>query len=73
MFYGGKISCMFIILKNIAYQKSLFSKSHEDDGRKKSSRYKERATGDLLQNYFGSYILVFSIYLCQKTNGWVGE
>lgn len=44
---------MFIILKNIAYQKSLFSKSHKDDGRKKSSRYKERATGDLLLYYFG--------------------
>lgn len=64
---------MFIILKNIAYQKSLFSKSHKDDGRKKSSRYKERATGDLLLYYFASYILVFSMYLCQKTSGWVDE
>lgn len=78
---------MFIILKNITYQKGLFSRSHKDDERKSSSRYTERATGDLLYNYFWSYILVFSIYLCQRPvggqmnkkamdseeGGWVGE
>lgn len=66
-----KLALCSLYLKT--YQRSLFSKSHKDDGRKKSSRYEERATGDLPQNYFGSYILVFSIYLCQKISGWVDE